>query len=340
MVVLGGAVRLTGSGLSMVDWRPLMGIFPPIGVQAWNAVFDQYKQYPEYQLVNQGMTLSQFKFIYYMEYCHRMLGRMIGVFFFIPFLVFMLRGLIPDWLKVPLWIAFLLGACQGLMGWYMVQSGLVDNPHVSQYRLTAHLLLAVVIYAWLVRLFFALVFSSPGLRESSQWARRWGVTAGRGVIGLILLMIATGGFMAGTRAGFTYNTWPTMAGLWVPEQLWALQPGWRNIFENVTTVNFIHRWLALIVLLSVTSYSLGCINRDRADIVRKLGFLVLGLVVLQVLLGIFTLILRVPVALGVLHQGVALLVLAATVGVFSAFSPKPVDLPGEGMDRLQRSGEF
>jgi len=321
MVVLGGAVRLTGSGLSMVDWRPLMGIFPPMGDVAWNEVFDQYKQYPEYQLVNQDMLLADFKFIFYMEYFHRLLGRMVGLVFFIPFSVFLLRRMLPAWLKPGLWIALGLGACQGLMGWYMVKSGLVDDPHVSQYRLTAHLLLAVIIYAWLLRLFFALYYSATARVESAVASKNGSDNAGPWVLFLILLMIATGGFMAGTKAGFIYNTWPTMGAQLVPEHLWGLSPWWRNLFENTVTIQFIHRWLAFLVLVSVVGYGISVVRADPWQVVRRFGWLAIFFVSFQVVLGIATLLTRVPVLLGVTHQGVALLVLGAVIAIYSAYRP-------------------
>ena len=156
MVILGGSVRLTGSGLSVVDWQPLLGILPPLNMAQWEAAFNSYREYPEYQLINRGMSLEEFKFIFYMEYFHRVLGRLVGLVFALPFFYFLLRGVLPQWLKPRLWIALALGGTQGLLGWYMVKSGLVDNPHVSQYRLTAHLLLAVFIFAWLMVLAYRL----------------------------------------------------------------------------------------------------------------------------------------------------------------------------------------
>jgi len=321
MVVLGGAVRLTGSGLSMVDWQPLMGVLPPMDTDAWLQVFRQYQQYPEFQLVNQDMDLDEFKFIFYMEYFHRILGRVVGLLFIIPFCIFLLRGVIPQWLKAKLWIALGLGACQGLMGWYMVKSGLVDDPHVSQYRLTAHLLLAVVIYAWLLRLLFALYYTGTARMEAAGLNNTARANAGASLILLILLMIATGGFMAGTRAGFIFNTWPTMDGQLLPNLIWALDPWWRNLFENVVAIQFIHRWMAFLVLASVVIYSMLVIRTDPWSTLRNLGWLAMLCIAVQVVLGIITLLTRVPVALGVAHQGGALVVLGLVIAIYSGYRP-------------------
>ena len=317
MVILGGSVRLTGSGLSMVDWKPILGIIPPLSHDGWLAAFDQYKRYPEYQLVNKGMSLAGFKFIFMMEYLHRVLGRLIGVVFFLPFCFFLLRGGMPGPLKSRLWFLFFLGACQGLMGWYMVKSGLISEPHVSQYRLTAHLMLAVVIYTLMLRLAFDLLYQSErGVRPRASSANRSHARSGGVVVFLVLLMITTGGFMAGTHAGHIYNTWPMMGHKWVPDMLFAMQPWWKNLFENTITIQFIHRWMAIIVAAGVIWFSLQVLATSASQLARKMAIFGLIAVFLQVALGIFTLVYGVPVALGVAHQGGALLVLAAVIGAW------------------------
>ncbi len=309
MVVLGGAVRLTGSGLSMVDWQPLVGALPPLNEAAWEQVFARYREYPEYRLVNKGMSLDEFQFIFYMEYFHRLLGRLVGLVFALPFFYWLVRGVLPGWLKPRLWFALLLGGAQGLLGWYMVKSGLVDNPHVSQYRLTAHLMLAVFIYAWLLALAFRL--SSPAAPAPlfrillDRWRRR-----ADAVLALVFVMIATGGFMAGTRAGYIYNTWPWMGEDWMPESAWALTPLWRNLTENPVGVQFVHRWLAIAVMLAVVAFAIGVIRRVPHSAAKLLGAMALAMVMLQVALGIATLVSGVPVMLGVAHQGGALVLLA------------------------------
>ena len=312
MVVLGGAVRLTGSGLSMVDWRPLMGTLPPLTEQAWEQVFARYREFPEYQLVNRGMSMEAFRFIFYMEYFHRLLGRLVGVVFALPFFYWLARGTLPHWLRPRLWFALLLGGAQGLLGWYMVKSGLVDNPHVSQYRLTAHLMLAVFIYFWLLSLAMRLWWGGTGLplfRSLVDRLFRWA----SGLVALLLLMIGSGGFMAGTRAGFIYNTWPKMGDSWMPNQAWVMVPWWRNLTENPMAVQFVHRWLAVLVLVSVLGYALWVMRRAPLREVVVLGWLLLAMVPIQVGLGIATLLLSVPPILGVVHQGGALVLLGLAI---------------------------
>ncbi len=310
MVMLGGAVRLTGSGLSMVDWKPLMGILPPIGEQAWQFAFDQYKQFPEYQLVNYQIGLDRFKFIYLMEYAHRVLGRVIGIVFFIPFIYFLVSQKLDKQLVPRLWFLFVLGALQGGVGWYMVKSGLVDNPAVSQYRLTLHLMVAVLIYAYLVRCIVGLVSLSWADSVSTLPTSNITQAGGYIVLGSVLLMIISGGFMAGTHAGFILNTFPTMGGVWIPDHLLAIQPGWRNFFENAVTIQFIHRSLALVVFILVSVFAVQFYRSNKAHNFKIALFLILALLV-QLTLGVSTLVFRVPVALGVAHQGGALVLLTA-----------------------------
>ncbi len=325
MIVLGGAVRLTGSGLSMVDWQPLLGIFPPLTQVAWEEVFARYKEYPEYQQVNRGMSLSSFQFIFYMEYLHRLLGRLIGLVFGFPLLYWWLRGKLSSWIQPRLWLALGLGASQGLLGWYMVRSGLVDDPHVSPYRLTAHLLLAVFIFSWLMALALRLqeegrpgwfcAERKPGLRRGAMLA-----------IVLVFLMIATGGFMAGTRAGFIFNSWPMMGSQWIPEQVWALQPWWRNLTDNPMGVQFVHRWLAIGIWMLVTAYGSIVIRQSSDPTSKRLGALLIVVAFVQVGLGIATLVNQVPLALGVAHQGGALVLLACLLTLWSRFRPEQKSL--------------
>jgi len=316
MILLGAAVRLTGSGLSMVDWKPLMGIVPPLSEVEWHRVFDQYKLFPEYRIVNHRMHLSEFKFIFLMEYAHRVLGRVIGLAFFLPFVFFLVTKKLSAPLVPRLWALFVLGAVQGGVGWYMVKSGLVDDPHVSQYRLTLHLMIAIAIYLYLLRLVVGLL-SRPVFRINRK-LRNLGIT----VLGLLLLTVTTGGFVAGTRAGFIYNTFPKMGGEWIPRQLWAISPIWTNLFENPVTIQFIHRWLATVVLLVVIAYA---IRIYRARAFPYASFISMGLcfaVISQVGLGIFTLICRVPTTLGVAHQGGALILLSLLIVSVALMFPR------------------
>lgn len=303
MVVLGGITRLTGSGLSMVEWEPIMGVVPPLTDAEWQATFDKYRQFPEYQIKNRGMALAEFKRIFWFEYAHRLLGRTIAVVFLIPFLYFLARRRIDRALAPKLVILFCLGGLQGLLGWYMVKSGLADNPHVSQYRLTAHLAAAFVIYGYLFWVALGLLF--PGRQNTTTVTapmRRFAWT----LTGLIVLTVLSGGFVAGLKAGFAYNTFPLMDGHWFPEAYFYLEPGWINLFENIAAVQFDHRWLALLTAaLIVTGWWR---SRHHALPQRaRLGFnLLLLMALLQVTLGISTLLLHVPVALAAIHQAGAL----------------------------------
>ena len=309
MVVLGGVTRLTGSGLSMVEWNPIFGLLPPLDQQAWLEAFDLYKQSPEYLKINLGMDLAGFKNIYWFEYAHRVLGRAIGTVFLLPFLFFLAKGWLSRGLTPKLVLMFILGGLQGLLGWYMVKSGLVDNPHVSQYRLTAHLGLAVIIYAYMFRVALGL-WNGPGHTESPMPAlRRTNTLLG----GLVFLTILSGGLVAGLKAGFVYNTFPLMDGRWIPQSLLTQEPLWRNFFENIATVQFDHRVLATLVFSGVVITWLASFNPLLMKPVRTALHLLMAAAVLQVALGISTLLLHVPVALAAMHQAGALLLLTVVL---------------------------
>jgi len=317
MVMLGGAVRLTGSGLSMVDWQPIMGVIPPIGDTGWQAAFDQYKQFPEYKLTKQGMSIAEFRFIFYMEYIHRILGRLLGLVFILPFVFFLFRGGLDGGLKARLLLLLLLGGCQGLMGWYMVQSGLVDNPYVSHYRLTAHLLLAVIIFGFMVRLLTRLSMCVRPANKIPTPGKKFSGIAGLTVVA-VLVMIATGGMVAGTRAGFIYNSWPKMGVEWIPDMVLAMDPWWKNFFENAIAIQFLHRWFAIAVAGLVILSGYQILRNDSRPLVHFLVIASFAAISVQVVLGITTLIYKVPVVLGVLHQGGALLVLASVIALQAA----------------------
>jgi cytochrome c oxidase assembly protein subunit 15 len=309
MVVLGGVTRLTRSGLSIVEWDPIMGAIPPLSQTQWETLFEKYKLTPEYQKVNVGMDLEGFKGIFWLEYLHRLLGRLIGFVFLVPFLYFLARGRIERSLVPKLATMFVLGALQGLLGWLMVASGLVDVPRVSAYRLTAHLLLATAIYGYMV--WTALGLLAADRERAAPGAR--GGPAGT-LLAAIVLMIASGGFVAGIRAGYAFNTWPLMHGRLFPEGIWALAPGWTNLFENIQTVQFVHRWLAMVVLaLAVLVWA-----RLRAVASQPAGAWahLLPLAALaQVALGIATLVNVVPVPLGAAHQAGALVLFTVALAV-------------------------
>ena len=302
MVMLGGFTRLTHSGLSMVNWEPIMGVVPPVTKSDWQKVFGRYKRFPEYKDVNRGMSLRAFKRIFYVEYTHRMLGRFIGLAFLVPLIVFVLMGRITR-AMIPRFAAmFLLGGAQGLLGWFMVRSGLVNRPSVSQYRLAAHLVLAVFIYGFIFWSALSL-WRGTGRRSGAYSSLH---RFGWGAVVVVIIMIASGGFVAGTHAGFVFNTFPKMGNTWIPAGIWAMSPGWRNLFANVETIQLSHRALALVVALTVTTLGLFSLRLPRGDGARLTAVLMLAALVIQLSLGISTLLLRVPVALGVSHQGGAL----------------------------------
>jgi cytochrome c oxidase assembly protein subunit 15 len=317
MVVLGGVTRLTGSGLSMVDWRPVVGWLPPMSDAQWQMSFDAYQQSPEFQKVNSHMNVSDYKNIFWLEYLHRLLGRLIGIVFFIPFLVFALRGYIRrrEWPKYLL--MFGLGGLQGLLGWYMVKSGLVNDPHVSQYRLTAHLVAAFLIYAYMFWVALSLLYP---LRDSARHA--WfGITAG--LTGLISITIVSGGFVAGLKAGKIYNTFPMMGPDWIPPGLTALDPYWRNLTENATTVQFDHRLLAITTFLMIVAYWFRARRTNLPPRAAMASNAMLHTGILQVALGISTLIFSVPLILAASHQAVAMLLFTVALTLLHSLSKVP-----------------
>jgi heme a synthase len=325
LVMLGGATRLTGSGLSIVDWKPVTGVLPPLSEQAWQAELELYRQSPEYQKVNRGMSLDDFKRIFYYEYAHRLLARSLGFAFALPLAWFWWRGRIGRHLRWPLLGIFALGAAQGYMGWYMVQSGLVDIPRVSPYRLAAHLSLALVIHAAM----FALALRLLWPRRADPAAT--GSPAARWLLALVSITIVSGAFVAGLKAGFTYNTFPLMAGEWIPTGVLYMEPAWLNLFENPATVQFTHRVLAISTLLgALLLWATGlrhATHRSQRLALHGLGASVL----LQVGLGIATLLLYVPVWLGTLHQGGAVVVISAVLVVAHVCGRRPV---GDRLDMV------
>lgn len=315
MVILGGVTRLTGSGLSMVEWKPLYGVLPPLSDSDWQSLFEKYQQSPEYKHVNISMDVDGFKDIFWLEYWHRILGRLIGLVFFIPLLWFWLRGKISPPLLPRLITMFVLGGLQGLLGWYMVKSGLVNDPHVSQYRLTAHLLLALLIYGFMLWVALGLLYAPAADKNLAKQPSLPAILAKSGLLllGLIILTISSGGFVAGLKAGMTYNTFPLMAGQWIPDDILILQPWYLNLFENVITVQFTHRVLAVSTLLGVILFY---INTRRYSLPETLKWACNGLLIvaiLQVLVGISTLLLQVPVALASTHQAGALLLFTIAI---------------------------
>jgi len=312
MVVVGGVTRLTHSGLSIVEWQPIVGTLPPLDEAAWLEAFGKYKQTPEYRLVNPGMNLEGFKGIFWWEYVHRLLGRLIGAAFLLPLLWFALRGRIARALAWKFAAIFGLGALQGALGWYMVQSGLVDNPRVSQFRLTAHLGIAFLIYAAMLWIAFDLLFARAG--PVSRRLRGFALA----LAVLVFVMVLSGGLVAGIRAGLAYNTFPLMNGRFVPPEIFSLDPWYLNFFSNMATVQFDHRLIAWLLAFLVPWFWLR-VRREAAPRRAKLAAdLLLGALALQIVLGIATLLLAVPVPLAAAHQAGALLVFSAAL--FAAHS--------------------
>lgn len=305
MIMLGGVTRLTQSGLSMVEWEPIIGVVPPLTETEWLDTFEKYQAYPEYQLINKDIALSDFKGIFYVEYAHRILGRVLGIAFLIPFLFFLLARKLDSRLTFKLLVLFVLGGLQGLLGWYMVQSGLIDHPRVSPYRLTAHLMLALLILGYMLWLAFGLL--ARNTRSSEAIAPRVVKYYAWTVLVAVVLMIFTGGFVAGTKAGYAFNTFPKMYGQWVPEGLWLLQPLWRNLFENIPTVQFIHRCMAFILAILMVGFWYLVRSANLSNIRFSCNILLASFTA-QVVFGISTLVYVVPVPLAAAHQGGALIV--------------------------------
>ncbi len=310
ILIVGGITRLTDSGLSMVDWNPIMGAVPPLSEQAWEETFESYKQFPEFRERNAGMTLPEFKYIFFWEYLHRMLGRLAGFVFLIPFGWFLIKKKMDRTQVKRALILLLLGSAQGLMGWYMVQSGLVDVPYVSHYRLAAHLLLAMVIFGACV--LFALDLRRQAYQISTpvHWLKKWGWI----FMALLILQITWGAFVAGLNAGHLYNTFPKMFGYWLPPELWVIQPVWLNIFENPATTQFIHRVAGTLLGLLALAMWISVYLRKDSWQVKKWVFAIFTVVLIQYAAGVFTLIYHVPVWLGVLHQAIAFVLFGIVIG--------------------------
>ncbi len=304
MVVVGGATRMTGSGLSITEWKPIHGAIPPLSLAEWQEEFEKYKQIPQYALLNPDMDLDGFKFIFWWEWSHRLLGRLIGLVFAVPFVYFLVRGYMPRRLRWPMAGLFALGGLQGFVGWWMVASGLVERTEVSQYRLAVHLTLACLLLA-------AIVWVAEGLRPL-----RRGQPAPAGVrrlasviVAAVLVQIFLGGLVAGLRAGWTYNTWPLIDGAFIPEGLTAQAPLWRNFFENPLTVQFDHRMVAYGVVVLALLYAVLA----RASVAVTGSLVLLAAVLVQAVLGVLALIHVVPLSLGLAHQFGAIVVLTIAV---------------------------
>lgn len=317
MVVVGGITRLTESGLSIVEWAPILGAIPPLSEADWQSAFAQYQQSPQYRLVNAGMSLSEFKSIFFWEYVHRLLGRAVGLVFLLPFLFFWLRGCLSPALARRLIVALFLGALQGFLGWFMVKSGLVDEPRVSHYRLAAHLGLAFLIMCYLLWVLLTIRHETAPVVQRHPLRGLLGVIAG-----LTVLQIVYGAFVAGLRAGGLFGTFPLMGDRWIGVGVMELSPWWLNLLESHATVQFVHRWLGTALLALVVWFWIraraGYCDRHQLRSV----YLLTVAVIVQFFLGVFTLVNGVPLAAAVMHQGCAGLVLLSVVYAWFSFSRK------------------
>lgn len=305
MVFIGGVTRLTESGLSIVEWKLVTGIFPPMTQAGWEAELQEYRASPEYQQVNKGMSVAEFKQIYWLEWLHRLLGRLTGLVFLLPLIYFAARRTLAPWLTRRMVIAGLLVLAQGTLGWLMVYSGLQDDPRVSPLRLAAHLSLAFFLFCWL---YITWLDATHAARPHPS---RGAALAIRGVIALLGVQIVLGAFVAGMDAGLIYNTWPLMDGDWVPPHLFHLEPWYRNLIAYIPMVQWQHRSFAYVVSAAIIGFILW---QWRSGPRFALSLLALVLVV-QFKLGVLTLIHAVPIALGSAHQMVALLLLAISLHV-------------------------
>lgn len=307
MVIVGGATRLTESGLSMVTWKPISGMIPPLSEADWLAEFSYYKHSPQYKIENLGMTLEAFKGIFWWEWGHRLLGRLIGFVFLLPMLWFWVKNQIPTGYKPRLVLLFILGGAQGLLGWYMVKSGLVDEPAVSHYRLTAHLSLALIILAY--ALWVALNLLKPAVSKTSKALK----ILTHITMTMLVLQILMGGLVAGLKAGFIFNTWPLMGDTFVPEHLLGYDPWYRSFLDSAVTTQFDHRIGAYILVILGAMLVWKARSSEVSAQVKTAVWIAAATLLAQTALGILTLINEVPVGLGTAHQGGGVATLASLV---------------------------
>lgn len=311
MIVIGALTRLTESGLSMVEWRPVTGWLPPLTEAAWQAELTKYAASPQGRIVNQGMSLAEFKQIFWFEYFHRLWGRIIGLAFALPLAWFLIRRRVPRWLVPRLLVLLVLGGLQGAIGWIMVASGLRDQPAVSHYKLAMHLTLAVALYAYILWLVLSLL--APARPEHHRHGDRAIAGGARVLIGALFVVLTWGAFVAGLRAGQVYTTFPTMSGYWLPPGLFDLSPAWRNLVETQAGVQFAHRWLATALVLGVALFWWRARRGDVSQPVRRAANMVAAMTALQFALGVATILGGAQIALATLHQAGAVLLLSSLV---------------------------
>ncbi|MEM8750909.1 MAG: COX15/CtaA family protein [Pseudomonadota bacterium] len=322
MVLVGGATRLTDSGLSITEWAPISGIIPPLTHEAWLIEFDKYKTTTEYQTINKGMSLLEFEIIFWWEWGHRFLGRLIGVAVIVPLIFFWATGRLPDWLKLPLIGMVILGGFQGFIGWWMVKSGLTDRVDVSQIRLAIHLTLACIIFVATVWLARSLAVHTDSERPDLRWQ-------GGLLVLFILFQIFLGGLLAGLDAGLAYNTWPKMDQAWVPGGLFAMDPAWVNFTDNPKMVQFVHRISAYLLWGVAAAHAFAVWRSAPKTTHAHRALLLFGLITLQAMVGIVTLVLQVPFFWALMHQLGGLVLLAFGTAHWHAFAPRNRVLVGE-----------
>jgi cytochrome c oxidase assembly protein subunit 15 len=312
MVAVGGITRLTGSGLSMTEWHPLMGWLPPLSEADWNAVYELYKKSPQYLEVNSWMQLEDFKQIFFWEYIHRLLGRSIGSVFFLPWLFFVLRGSVHGAWAWRTFLAFVLGGAQGLLGWFMVRSGLHDIPEVSHYRLAAHLSLAFFVGVYV--LWLAMDIYWPQLQRSAHTLRKWAWA----FVGMLAIQVVYGAFMAGKKAGLLYPSFPDFFGEWFPAAAWTLTPTWLNFLANPSMIHAIHRWLGWGVALAGLALAVAVWRGEPSPRQRRLAIAIAAAVVAQLGLGALTVLWSVPLWTAVAHQVMGYLLVSLAVALVHA----------------------
>ncbi len=327
MVLVGGATRLTDSGLSITEWAPVAGIIPPLTPADWSVEFDKYRTTTEYQTINKGMSLEAFKVIFWWEWGHRFLGRIIGLIAVVPLIVFWVAGKLPSWIKLPLVGMVIFGGFQGFIGWWMVKSGLTERVDVSQLRLAIHLTMACIIFVATIWLARSLAVHTEDGRPHLAWQSA-------AVLVLLLLQIFIGGLVAGLDAGMAYNTWPMMEGAWVPQGLFAMDPILLNFTDNAKMVQFMHRVSAYVLWAAAFAHMISVMRNAGGTTHSRRAIAVFVLISAQALIGISTLILQVPMSWALAHQFGGVVLLAAVTAHWRALRPKQVLSSTKGFGRL------
>jgi len=333
MILVGGATRLTDSGLSIVEWRPVTGAIPPLTQEGWEAELEKYRQIPEYQLQNRGMSMEEFQFIYWWEWGHRQLGRTLGLVFALPFAFFLWTGRIAPRLRPRMWALFALGGLQGAIGWWMVSSGLSERVDVSQYRLATHLSMAFLILALTLWTAMEVRYGPSRFRGGGALAR-----PAAAFWGLVFVQIALGAFVAGLDAGRIFTTWPLMEGRFIPDGYLSGMPFWQAVFESRPAVQLHHRWTGYLAAIAAAALAF-VLHRTGAPVLRRAGYVIAGLTLLQVMLGIVTLVHAAPLNLSLIHQGgaIALFLTAGASTWFAARLTEPARQLSENTARVSTS---